>query len=43
MVTRNEYLDDDNLSEFSSLTHLFENDNGDNDTSDTDYYTYSFF
>ena len=35
MVKRNEYIDDDNLSELSSLTHLLDNDDGDNDTNDT--------
>ena len=27
--------DDDNLSELSSLTHLLDNDDGNNDTNDT--------
>ena len=32
MVKRNPFIDDDNLSELSSLTHLLErNDNDDND------------
>ena len=35
MVKRNEYIDDDNLSELSPLTHLLDNDDGDNDTNDT--------
>ena len=35
MVKRNEYIDDDNLSELSSLTHLLDNHDGDNDMNDT--------
>ena len=35
MVKRNEYIDDDNLAELSSLTHLLDNDDGDNDTNNT--------
>ena len=35
MIKRNEYIDDDNLSELSSLTHLLDNDDVDNDTNDT--------
>ena len=32
MVKRNQFIDDDNLSELSSLTHLLEqNDNDDNE------------
>ena len=32
MVKRNKFIDDDNLSELSSLTHLLErNDNDDNE------------
>ena len=35
MVKRNEDIDDDNLSELSSLTHLLDNADGDNDTNYT--------
>ena len=35
MVKRNEYIDDDNLSELSSLTHLLDSDDENNDTNDT--------
>ena len=41
MVKRNEYIDDDNLSELSLLTQLLDNDDGDNDTNDT--HTFSLF
>ena len=35
MVKQNEYIDDNNLSKLSSLTHLLDNDDGHNDTNDT--------
>ena len=35
--------DDDNLSELSSLTHLLDNDDGNNDTNDTHTITHSPF
>ena len=43
MVKRNEYIDDDNLSELSSLTHLLDNDDRDYNTNDTHTIKHSSF
>ena len=34
MVKRNEFIDDDNLTELSSLTHLLDKNNTDSDDTD---------